>query len=295
LTLFDLVATRRAGLIWNRIRPVLTGGDATPDTVAALRAFAGPGNLALESAPRGFAVGADALALDLLGLAICLTLGVLRLAFLVLQALGFVAGRVALCDLLKPLFFPLGSDPLTLGVPCLLSGDALGFLGFQRSGAFSLFCLELARAFLLVTLGRFCLERFLAFSVFALLLAFALFLLALFLLGLERSLALGALGFQCSRALFLLALFFLGLERSLALRVLARRLRGLLLRRRALGCRTRRLLLSRLLGFAAGFFLAGLRASLRRLGAAFALARPFFGVAFFRTDIAESAEILCRG
>ena len=40
-------------------------------------------------------------------------------------------------------------------------------------------------------------------------------------------------------------------------------------------------------GFAAGFFLAGLRASLRRLGVAFALARAFLGVAFFRTDIAE--------
>jgi len=47
------------------------------------------------------------------------------------------------------------------------------------------------------------------------------------------------------------------------------------------------------LGLAAGFFLAGLLASLRRLGGAFALARAFFGVAFFRTDIAEISGEIC--
>src|SRR6478609_7345649 len=56
-----LVTTRGPGLVGDGVGPVLAGRDASANAVAALRALAGAGYLALQGAARRFALGADAL------------------------------------------------------------------------------------------------------------------------------------------------------------------------------------------------------------------------------------------
>ena len=292
-----LVAASGAGLIGDGVRAVLAGGDTAANAVTALGALAGAGDLALERAASGFSFGTNALALGVFGLAVRLTLGVLGLLLFVFEALGFVAGGVALGDLLEALGFFFLSDALALGFFFRESGGAGGLLLGLLARLFLLAFLQLARFFLLAlflfTLGGFGLERFFALGVFAGALGVFGLLLALFFFGLERFFAFGVFFRLLAFALFLLALFFFGLERSVAIDafgVLARVCRpspAFFFAAGALVAALAGFFLAGRFGFAAGFFLAGLRASLRRLGVAFAFARAFFGVAFFRTDIAE--------
>ena len=94
------MATRGARLIGNGISAVLARGDASANSVAALSAFVGASDLALEGTASGFTLGANALALGLFRLAIRLTLGVFGLLLFVFEALGLFASGIALSDLL---------------------------------------------------------------------------------------------------------------------------------------------------------------------------------------------------
>src|SRR4051794_13138136 len=104
------MTTRRAGLIGNRVGSVLASGNAAADAVTALSALAGSGDLALEGPASCLTLGTDALSLGLFGLAIRFTFGVFGFLLFVFEALGFVAGCVALGDLLQALFFFFAAD-----------------------------------------------------------------------------------------------------------------------------------------------------------------------------------------
>jgi hypothetical protein len=179
-----LVMTARARLVGDGVGAVLARGHAAADAVAALRALAGARDFAFERSARGFAFGADALALGLFGFAVSLALGVLGLLFFVLDALGFIASRVALGDLLQAFVLFFTTNALTFGFFGLLRGKLRGFLLRLFASAFGFFGLLLARfgflALFFLALGLFGFLRFEAFGFFALLFAFALFFLALF-------------------------------------------------------------------------------------------------------------------
>src|SRR4051812_33661880 len=185
-TLVFLVTASGPGLIGNGVRAVLTGSDAAPDAVAALRTFAGARYFSFERSSSGLALGADALTLGLFRLAIGFSLGVFGLLLFVLQPLGLVACGVALGDLLQALGFLFLTDALALGFFRRECGGAGGLLlgFFARLFFFALFELEGLGLLALLQLARF--------------FFFALFELALFFFGLERLFTLrlfaGALG-----------------------------------------------------------------------------------------------------